>query len=333
MTRSTKTRGHPTRRKTTPIIVVLVAGGAMLLLLIGWNMLSGAPRNTPPSSGSTMGDQARGQGRAEMPHMHGLGFSHDGRQLFVAAHDGLRAFADGTWSTPDIPPHDYMGYSPTDNGFYSSGHPANPRVLINPFGLIKSTDGGKTLTKLGFEGESDFHIMGVGYTSHAIYVLNPAPNSKLPPGLHSSLDDAKTWKPSVMQGVTAQPIQIAVHPTDPDVVALATEGGLMLSSNAGATFERIGTAEPVTAAAFSPRGEQLFFGYTTLSVYNLADKKVMALPMPGNVGNDAVSAIAVNPVRPDEIAFASFERHIYLSQNGGQSWKQIAQAGKGVALK
>lgn len=56
-----------------------------------------------------------------------------------------------------------MGYVATDNGFYSSGHPHPSAGLINPFGLIKSSDGGHTLTKLGFEGESDFHLMGVGY--------------------------------------------------------------------------------------------------------------------------------------------------------------------------
>lgn len=58
---------------------------------------------------------------------------------------------------------------------------------------MKSTDGGKTLQKLGFEGESDFHLMSVGYTRHAIYLLNPGQNAKLAPGMHYSLDDGATW--------------------------------------------------------------------------------------------------------------------------------------------
>jgi DNA-binding beta-propeller fold protein YncE len=332
MTRSAKSKGRPARQKGSPLTVPLVIIAVVLIGVIGWAVLSSARGNTAATSGPAAGSAEHGQSGAEMPHVHGLGFSADGRQLFVAAHDGLVVFADGVWSTPGIPAHDYMGYSPVDTGFYSSGHPHTPG-LINPFGLVKSTDGGKTLAKLSFEGESDFHIMGVGYKSHAIYVLNPAPNSRLSAGLHYSLDDGKTWKQSAMQGVTAQPLQIAVHPTDPNIVALATEGGLLLSSNAGAAFERIGAAGAVTAAAFGPDGTKLVFGGNTLAVYDLATRQVTALSMPKDAGNDAVSAITINPVRPDELAVATFERNMYLSRDGGQSWTQIARAGQGISIK
>lgn len=194
MTRSAKTRGRPAQRKRSPLIVPVIIIGVVLIGLVGWSVLSRSRSSTATPSGA-----------AEMPHIHGMGFSADGRQLIIAAHDGVRVFADGAWVTPDIPPHDYMGYSPTDNGFYSCGHP-HTAGLVNPFGLVKSTDGGKTLTRLGFEGESDFHVMGVGYASHTIYVLNSAPNSRLQPGLYSSTDDGKTWKAGAMQGVTTQPI-------------------------------------------------------------------------------------------------------------------------------
>lgn len=330
MTRTTKSKGRPAQQRRSPLLIPLLVLAVVVVAVIGWSILSQA-RSNSTTSGIAAGDATHEQGGVEMPHIHGMGFSADGRQLIVAAHDGVRVFADGAWVTPDIPPHDYMGYSPTDNGFYSSGHPHTPE-LVNPFGLVKSTDGGKTLTKLGFEGESDFHVMGVGYQSHAIYVLNPAPNSKLAPGLHYSLDDGKTWTQSAMQGVTAQPIQIAVHPTDPNVVALATESGLFLSSDAGATFARVGAVEPIAAATFSPDGAKLVFGSTTLSIYDLATKNTTALATPTNASTDAVSAIAINPVRPDELVFATFERHMYRSTDGGQSWTQIARAGQGVAV-
>ncbi len=132
-----------------------------------------------------------------------------------------------------------------------------------------------------------------------------------------------------MQGVSAQPIQITVHPTDANVVALATEEGLFLSSDYGDTFERIGEAGPVSAAYFSPRGERLFFGYSTLYVYDLASEQVDALQTPALAANDAIGYIAINPVQSDEIAFATFGGNIYLSQDGGQSWQQIAEAGTG----
>lgn len=271
----------------------------------------------------------RAQASVDMPHIHGLGFSPDGRQLIVPAHDGLRVFAEGEWSVSDAPAHDYMGYTPVDEGFYSSGHPHPSSGLINPFGLVKSTDGGETLERLGFEGESDFHLMGVGYENHAIYVLNPAPNSRLAAGMHVSLDDGQTWQPCTAQGLIARPFRIAVYPTDANRVAVATEAGLYLSTDYGDSFTRIGEAAPVTAAVFHPNGQTLLFGANQLSTYALSSEQITALPSPNIVGDDAISYIAVNPVQNEEIALATFNRDIYLSSDGGQTWQQIAADGKG----
>jgi hypothetical protein len=269
------------------------------------------------------------QASVDIPHIHGLGFSPDGRQLIVPAHDGLRIFADGEWSVPDVPAHDYMGYMPVDEGFYSSGHPHPSSDLVNPFGLVKSTDGGETLERLGFEGESDFHLMGVGYENHAIYVLNPAPNSRLAAGMHVSLDDGQTWQLCAAQGLTARPFQIAVHPTEANRVAVATEGGLYFSTDFGDSFSRMGQAAPVTAVAFHPDGQTLLFGANQPSVYDLSSEQITAVPSPTIAADDAIGYIAVNPVQNGEIALATFSRDIYLSPDGGQTWQQIAEDGKG----
>jgi len=295
------------------ILPVLI--GALVILALGsWFIIS----------------RARGTGGVELPHIHGLGFSVDGRQLIVPAHIGLRVFVDGAWQSPDVPAIDYMGFVATDDGFYSSGHPAPASDLPNPLGLVKSTDGGKTLTQLGFAGESDFHLMGVGYNNHALYVLNPSANSKLATGLYYSLDDGKTWQQSAAQGVTSPPLHIAVHPTEANVVALSTEAGLLLSTNYGETFEPIDTSGPVTTAAFSPDGARLLFGADTLSVYELESKQTTALKAPALAPQDALSYIAINPVRPNELAVATIERNIFRSLDGGQTWQQIAKDGVGV---
>jgi WD40 repeat protein len=262
-----------------------------------------------------------------MPHIHGLGFSPDGRQLIVPAHDGLRSYADGKWQSPDVPAHDYMGFTPASDGFYSSGHPDPLSGLVNPFGLVKSTDGGQTLIQLGFEGETDFHFMAVGYQNHAIYVGNPAANSQLQPGIHYSLDDGKTWQQSTLQGLTAQPIQMVVHPLEANVVALATEDGVFLSTDHGNSFTRIGERGPVSAVAFNPDGKSLLFGYQQVSSYDLASQQMTALPSPTLAAEDAIGYIAANPVRLDEIALATFSKDIYLSSDRGQSWTQIVDDG------
>ena len=315
------------KTRKRPIFGIVPLALAAVLVLTG----CGSPTATTEPQDAA---QQRGAGGAasaggfEMPHIHGLGFSADGSQLVVPAHNGLRIFSDSRWQIPEVPTHDYMGYAPADNGFYSSGHPGQSTGLVNPLGLVKSTDGGKTLTTLGFEGESDFHLMGVGYKNHAVYVLNPAPNSKLPAGMHYSLDDGESWKQSSAQGLTSQPTQIAVHPTDAGIVAVATEAGLFLSSNNGDTFERVEATGPVTAATFSPDATRLLFSSDTLSVYDVKSKQIRPLGKRQLPAQDAIAYIAVNTVRADEIAIATFGRNIFRSTDSGQTWQQIAQNGK-----
>jgi hypothetical protein len=216
-----------------------------------------------------------------------------------------------------------------DEGFYSSGHPGSGDTLLNPLGLVKSTDMGDTLQQLAFLGESDFHVMGVGYQNHAVYVLNPAPNSQLQPGLHYSLDDGQTWQQAAATGITARPFQIAVHPTEANIVALATEAGLFLSDDYGDSFVAISDAAPVTAATFSPDGGTLFFGMNKVFAYDLGAEQIEELPTPTIAGDDAIGYIAINPRQEGEIALATFNRDIYLSDDGGENWVQIAEDGKG----
>ena len=260
--------------------------------------------------------------------IHGMGFSSDGRQLFIPAHDGLRIFEAGRWLIPDLPSNDYMGYSATNDGFYSSGHPGRDTNLINPLGLIRSSDGGKTLNTLGFAGETDFHVMGVGYQNHAIYVLNPSPNSQLSIGLYYTLDDGQTWQESRAGGISTRPFQIAVHPNESNRVALATEGGLFLSNDNGDTFTQVRQDAPITSVSFDPAGSQLFFGYQNLNAYDMETGTILMLPSPTIAADDAIAYIATNPVS-DEIAFATFSKDIFLSADNGQSWRPIALQGVG----
>jgi hypothetical protein len=327
------------RNKKTSVRPAIAIAALLILLLVGCTNSESAqsptPANPPQQTVSTTehaDDEqhaaVEGTTSVELMHMHGLGFSPDGRQLIVPAHDGFRIYADSKWFKPDVTAHDYMGYTPSSDGFYSSGHPHPSSGLVNPFGLIKSTDGGKTLVKLGFEGETDFHFMAVGYQNHAIYVGNPEANSRLSPGVHYSLDDGQTWQQSALEGVTGQFIQMAVHPVDANVVVLATEDGLWLSSDYGSSFTQIGAGDTVTAVTFSPDGKTLLFGYQGVSAYDLASQQITDLPTPTVDSEDAVSYLAINPVQPDEIALATFNKDIYLSRDGGETWKQIADDGK-----
>src|SRR3954465_13556459 len=89
-------------------------------------------------------------------HVHGLSYSGDGKRLMIPSHFGLAIYENGKWSKAPGPEHDYMGFSATAKHIYSSGHPAAGSNLVNPFGLLRSEDGGKTSDRPALEGKTRF---------------------------------------------------------------------------------------------------------------------------------------------------------------------------------
>jgi len=268
-------------------------------------------------------------------HVHGLAYSADGKQLMVPSHHGLAVFADGRWSKAAGPEHDYMGFSATRDALYSSGHPAPGSGLTNPFGLIKSRDGGKTWRKLGLEGESDFHTLATSYETNAVYVVNHQPNSRMSQaGIHYTLVDGMRWQRAEARGLQGKLTGLAVHPTDAKIVAAGTDQGLFLSRDSAATFQALVSGRQVLAQSFDLDGRRLRFsghaGKATLAEIALeagAKPEEIALPV---MKEDAVAYIAQNPAQRDEIAVATFKRSVLVSKDRGRTWKQIAKEGSGA---
>jgi hypothetical protein len=263
-------------------------------------------------------------------HVHGLSYSSDGKRLMIPSHFGIAMYENGKWSKAPGPEHDYMGFAATAQHLYSSGHPAAGTGLVNPFGLLRSKDGGQSWDKLGLEGESDFHVMATSWHTNAIYVWNPAPNSRMKqPGLHYTLNDGLAWQRVGAKGVDGNPYALAVHPEDAKSVAVATPGGVFVSSDAGETFASI-TPSQGTAIFFDLDGKHLWFaGYDSearLSRARLGGGPIARLKLPP-LTKDAVSFIAQNPARRDEYAIATFNRDVYLSRDAGKSWRAIAERG------
>jgi hypothetical protein len=270
--------------------------------------------------------------RAEqiLHHVHGLAFTPDGAALVVPAHVGLAVYRDGRWTRAPGPAHDFMGFSMAERAIYSSGHPAPNTPLANPLGLVKSADGGKTWQRLGLAGEADFHAVAVGYRSGAVYVVNAAPNSRMPrPGIHFTTDDGGAWKRSEAAGLSAEAIGIAAHPREAGTVAVGTAAGLYLSRDFGTRFERIGDASPVPAVLFDLDGKHLYFSGdagSKLARIALDGRANASLGLP-EIRSDIVLYIAQSPARPGELAIATRKRQVFLSRDAGRSWQQIARDG------
>lgn len=264
--------------------------------------------------------------------VHGLSFSADGRQLITPSHHGLAAFADGRWSKVAGPAHDYMGYSATRDAVHSSGHPAPGGGLTNPFGLIKSTDGGRSWSQLGLAGESDFHVLATSYRTNAVSVINQGSNARMnQPGIHSTRNDGLQWARAGARGLGSAPRSLAVHPDDAAVVAAGTSDGLYLSRDSAGQFDRLVGGRQVLAQTFDLDAKHLWFsahdGQMALMRIKLrAGARPEAMPLP-TLSDDAEAYIAQNPSRPSALAIATFNRDVYVSTDGGRRWTPIAREG------
>ncbi|MFH1873287.1 MAG: F510_1955 family glycosylhydrolase [Pseudomonadota bacterium] len=270
---------------------------------------------------------------AVLTHVHGLAWSADGARLYIPSHHGLAVYEHGRWSKAPGPEHDYMGFSATRERFYSSGHPAPGSGLVNPFGLIRSDDSGKTWKKLGLEGESDFHLLATGFATNAVYVFNHDANSRMKSaGIHYTVNDGFAWKKAAGRGLSGEPTSLAVHPEDPKVVAVGTRDGLFLSTDSAESFRRTASGQTL-AVSFDLDGIRLWYaghdGSPTLRRMDWKGTPASVVALPPLV-DDAVAYIAQNPSRRDEYAIATFKRSAFVSRDGGKNWEPIARQGQGM---
>lgn len=268
-----------------------------------------------------------------LTHVHGLSYSADGARIMIPSHHGLAVHENGRWSKAAGPAHDYMGFSATRDALYSSGHPALGSGMTNPFGVVRSADGGKTWKQLGLEGESDFHLLATSYGTNAVYVFNPRANSRMrQPGIYATRNDGLAWTRAEAKGLGGDLKSLAVHPRDAGIVAAGTSDGLYLSRDSGGTFERLVAGPTVLAACFDLDGRHLWFGAyagkaSLMRIALSAGAKPQAIPTPPLPG-DAAAYISQNPVRPGEIAIATFNRSVFVSKDQGRTWASIAVNGQ-----
>jgi photosystem II stability/assembly factor-like uncharacterized protein len=185
-------------------------------------------------------------------------------------------------------------------------------------------------------GETDLHGMTVGYKTHTIYVINSGQNLKMAtPGMYYSTDETKTWIQSKANGLTESPFAMAAHPTEEGTIVIGTKNGIFLSRDYGNRFEKIITELQITSLAFNQAG-QLWVGGVNekpfLFLFDLNSLDQQEAPIP-TLTEDAIAYIAQNPANDKEIVFATFNKDIYISSDGGEHWSAIAEKGTGSPLK
>lgn len=262
-------------------------------------------------------------------HIHGLGFAEGGEELLVATHWGLYAYNEG-WQESTEQKHDYMGFSITDDGFYSSGHPSVKSDLKNPLGLFKGTKQGAEIEEVAFYGEIDFHHVAASYSMDTLYVFNETPTEKLSGGLHKSDDNGETWQLKEMAGVEgAQIIQMAVHPTESETLAIAMDKGLFISSDSGQTFEKT-SSDITTAVTYTEDG--LYAAMLTENqphvMHYKTNGEVEMISLPNEFVAGMITYMAVHPTNEQRMVMVTDNLTMYETQDGSKTWSVIATNGK-----
>lgn len=263
-------------------------------------------------------------------HGHGLAFSSDAKALLAPSDKGLAQYRDGAWSEMAGPISGFSGFSVTERAIYSSGHAPAGSKPHHPLGLVRSTDGGRTWQSLALAGEADFRLLAAGYGANAIYVLNAQPNSAMPaPGLYVTLDEGKSWRRAAARGLAGEIHGLAAHPREAGTIAAGTGAGLFLSRDGGERFRRLDRREPATAVAFDFDGKRLRYARALSNEVvetTLDGRERQALRLP-RLRLDYVTCLAQSPQDERVLAFATRRRDVYLSADGGRSWRRIAEEG------
>jgi hypothetical protein len=271
------------------------------------------------------------QALVELRHAHGIGYSVDGSQILVPNHFGVAVYSEGRWSRVPGPADDFMGFVVTRDFMFSSGHLAGSRGAANPLGLMRSGDGGRSWTSLGFKGDAEFHLVAAGYFTNAVYVYNAKPHGAMQrTGIYRMVGERLVgWRGVAGRGLEGEVAMLTAHPRESATVAAATSAGVFVSRDGGDEFRPVMTALRATAARFMLDGEALLVGTLRgrqpgLVRIALEDGSRRELALPA-FGRDAVANIVQNPVRLMEFALISYERAVFISSDGGKTWRRIAR--------
>lgn len=198
--------------------------------------------------------------------------------------------------------------------------PTNPRHvwLGTHNGLHESTDGGRTWTDAGLEGQDAMNLARTG--SQTVWAAGHLMFAK-------SADGGVTWSDMEPDGLPSLDIHgFAVDPRDPSrlYAAIANEG-LYRSSDRGRSFELVSTevGPAVMALALTPGGRIL-----------AGDMRqgLMASDDGGRTWRRALAAglmgLALNPADPRRLLATG--PGILLSTDGGESWRQVQAIEEGA---
>jgi hypothetical protein len=242
-------------------------------------------------------------------HVHGLGVNPSDGALYIATHTGMWRVAAGAKKPEPVGQsrQDTMGFTVVGpNHFLGSGHPDNfdqPPLL----GLIESFDSGATWKPISLLGEADFHVLrAVGRRVYGYDVSRAR--------LMVSGDGGKTWRE---HNPNASVLDVVPDPARPDRLVAATNEGLLMSADAGASWTWIGRAAGLLAW---PMSNRLYLVDSSGEVMLSADRG-RSWRRVGAIGEQPAAFFASEG---GDLYAALHGGAIVRSADGGRNWQGLA---------
>ncbi len=250
-------------------------------------------------------------------HIHGIAVNRAGTaKLLIATHEGLYAVDAAGNATLVSAVHDYMGFSADPANplaYYASGHPAEGGNL----GFLATKDGGASWTQIspGLNGPVDYHTMDVS-------PADPKTIYGSYDGLQVSRDGGKNW---TMAGALPEGlIDIAASALERDRIFAATQTGLFLSADAGASWAPLQFAgEAVSVVETGADGALFAFvvGRGLVAANERAPSEWTVLSK--DFGDAIPLHLAVDPKNGKTVYAATHTNAVLVSEDGGAGWRSF----------
>ena len=265
----------------------------------------------------------------------------DPARVYAAARSGLFTSADAgdTWMGLNVPPAftlewNAVAIDPSNQQHILAGNNWDPIIL-------QSHDGGTTLNGVGERLAEGMGWRVIAFAasaprtvyagSSAYYSAGGFDDQKPAAGVYVSRDGGETWDfANDALSATANVIDLAVDPCDPQVVYVATgNAGLLKSSDGGANWRAMSlgasASTPVLSVAVDPYNPNVVCaGLAGSGLYRSDDSAATwQLSMDGLAPEAHVAAIVFDPQNAQVMYGADRLSGVYRSTDGGRTWHPI----------
>lgn len=150
--------------------------------------------------------------------------------------------------------------------------------------------------------------------------------------MYYTRDEGKTWESSKFSGIESDSIgSISAHPKKKEMIAVSTRDGLYLSKDNGNNFELM-TDTFMVPAVFLLKDAMIYSTIEDKGIHlyhqNINEKEAAEIQIPKISDKNPIMFIAASHEKPEQMAIITYANDIYITNDSGNNWKQVAKEGK-----